>query len=81
MCARRYYACIVGNVCVVDDAYTCRAAMLRQRAQNSMFDQDDDEWGDTDELINKVQSRKNPDAGRCLWVAVRVVQELEEACC
>jgi|LauGreDrversion2_3_1035106.scaffolds.fasta_scaffold170550_2 hypothetical protein len=52
--------------------------MLRQRAQNSMFDQDDDEWGDTDELINKVQSRKDPDAGRCLCVAVGVVQEVEE---
>ena len=28
-----------------------------------MFDDDDDEWGDTDALISKVQTRKESGAG------------------
>ena len=39
-----------------------KAALMKQRAQNSMFNDDDDEWGDTDELINKV-------CGLCLLFA------------
>ena len=40
-----------------------KAALLKQRAKNSMFDDDDDEWGDTDALISKVQTRKESGAG------------------
>ena len=40
-----------------------KAALLKQRAKNSMFDDGEDEWGDTDELIAKVQTRVDTHVG------------------
>ena len=40
-----------------------KAALLKQRAKNSMLDDGEDEWGDTYELIAKVQTRVDTHVG------------------